>query len=125
MGANVEPTGRLRVVQLEKEQSNSWNRRQWAHGGGSERRKWEGRCSGEGRGERERERGASAADLQNSHVPCAPSQRGVNPGCVSVSEKTEATSHGDQEKFHCLLHLPPSHSRETPAQGRPGNLVKK
>lgn len=70
MGANVEPTGRLRVVQLEKEQSNSWNRRQWAHGGGSEK-KVEGvlRERAEGR-ERERE-GASAADLQNSHVPCA------------------------------------------------------
>ena len=64
-------------------------------------------------------------DLRNSHVPCAPSQLGVNPGRVSVSEKTEATGHGDQEKFHCLLHLPLSHSCETPAQGRSGNLVKK
>lgn len=71
MGANVEPTGRLRVVQLEKEQSNSWNRK-WAHGGGSERRKWKGGAQERGR---ERERGElQGTDLQNSHVPCAPSQ---------------------------------------------------
>lgn len=69
---------------------------------------------------RERENSFSGLIVEDSHVPRAPSQRGLNPGHVSVSEKTEARGalaacHGDQEKFHCLLHLPPSHSGEFPS----------
>lgn len=67
MGANVAPTGRLRVIQLEKEQSNCWYCREWAHGGGGEERKWEG----------ERERGASVdGSVEQPRALCTVSSRG-------------------------------------------------
>ena len=74
----------------------------------------------EGAQEREREKSFSGWIVEDSHVPRVLSQPGLNPGHVSVSEKTEARGalvigHGDQEKFHCLLHLPPSHSGEFPS----------
>lgn len=70
--------------------------------------------------ERDREKSFSGWIVEDSHVPRALSQPGLNPGHVSVSEKTEARSalvvgHGDQENFHCLLHLPPSHCGEFPS----------
>ena len=116
MGANVEPTGRLRVVQLEKEQSNSWNRK-WAHGGGSERRKWKGGAQERGR---ERERGGSFRGriCRTATCPVHHLSEGLTPA-VSASQRKQRppvmeTKRSFTVSFTCRL---PTAARPQPKGG--------
>lgn len=116
MGANVEPTGRLRVVQLEKEQSNSWNRK-WAHGGGSERRKWKGGAQERGR-EREREGSFRGRICRTATCPVHHLSEGLTPA-VSASQRKQRppvmeTKRSFTVSFTCRL---PTAARPQPKGG--------